>query len=84
MFLDVLRQPLGHAGLLFGVEPHAFFRTAPQRIIRAANPFVVHQIFQFCFVEFMTEVFAQVCDRCRFTEDPLRVAAVGTRVVARQ
>jgi len=57
VLLNVFCQPLGHARLLLSVQPHTFFRTAPQRIFRTTNPFVIDQIFQLGLIKLMAKVF---------------------------
>ena len=56
----MLMQPLRHARLLLGVEPHPLFGTTPDGIIQAANPLVLHQVTQLGFIQLMTEMLAQI------------------------
>ena len=79
----MLLQPLRHTRLLFGIQPHPFFGTAPDGVVQAANPLVLDQVTQLGFVQLVTEMLAQIRNVLRITEEQLGIAAVGAGVVAR-
>ena len=84
LLLRIFHQPLTHTRLLIRIQPHALFCATPQGIVGAADPFVIHQVFQLRFVELMTEIFPEIAYRSRIAEQQLAVAAVSARVVTCQ
>lgn len=60
LLLRILHQPLTHTRLLIRIQPHALFCATPQGVVGAADPFVIHCVFQLRFVELMTEIFPEI------------------------
>lgn len=63
LLLRIFHQPLTHTRLLIRIQPHALFCATPKGIVGAADPFVIHRVFQFRFVELMTEILPEVAYR---------------------